>query len=299
MEKIYFKHEQINKDKLVDDLMESPILRNFFMDNDLTSEFIQDNLLEFMNYNTEKNRCIECKGLDTCKQDNRGFEPVIFYRNSMVKRNYKKCTFFNTFVNQANDETLIDAMHLPSSILEASLEDFDFKRGKNKTVVHNKMMNFLTKYKRGEKPKGLYLWGQNNVGKTYCLSALAKELMKSHVNVVIAYYPDLVREFKSRVYNNSVEPLISKLKQVEVLMLDDIGGEGDSVWVRDEVLGPILQYRLLDNKATFFSSNYSRKQLNDLHFSEFRDNNKTKSVRIVRRITSLTKNDNEDFQIEM
>ena len=40
MEKINFKYEPIDKDKLVDDLMESPILRNFFIDNDLTSEYI-------------------------------------------------------------------------------------------------------------------------------------------------------------------------------------------------------------------------------------------------------------------
>lgn len=299
MEKINFRYESVNKDKLVDDLMESPILRNFFVDNDLTSEFIENNLLEFMSYNKEKNHCIECKGLDECKQDNRGFEPVISLRDNVIVRNYKKCNFFMNFVNQANDDTLIDAMHLPSSILEASLEDFDFKRGKNRTEIHNKIMNFVTKYNRGEKPKGLYLWGQNNVGKTYCISALARELMKNRINVVIAYYPDLVREFKSRVSTNTVEQLISKLKQVEILMLDDIGGEGDSVWVRDEILGPILQYRLLDKKATFFTSNYSRQQLVDQHFAKFRDHDSVRAVRIVTRIKELTKNNSEDFQIEM
>ena len=299
MEKINFKYEPIDKDKLVDDLMESPILRNFFIDNDLTSEYIEENLLEFMSYNKEKNNCIECNGLDECKQDNLGFEPIITMVNGHVNRNYKQCNFFRNFVNQASNETLIDAMHLPSSILEASLEDFDFKRGKNRTEIHNKIMNFVTKFNRGEKPKGLYLWGQNNVGKTYCLSALAKELMKNRINVVIAYYPDLVREFKSRVSTNTVEQLISKLKQVEVLMLDDIGGEGDSVWVRDEILGPILQYRLLDKKPTFFTSNYSRQQLAEKHFAKFRDHDSVRAVRIVTRIKELTKNDSEDFQIEM
>lgn len=299
MQKIHFNYEQVNKEKLIEDLMESPLLNNFFIDHDLTSDFIEDNLLEFISYKTEKNHCLDCNGLSECKQDNEGFEPVISFQQGILLRKYKKCNFLKNKINQSDDETRINAMHLPTSILEASLEDFDFSRGKNRTEIHNKLMNFIKAFNRGEKPKGMYLWGQNNVGKTYCLSALAKELMKNKINVVIAYYPDLVREFKSRVQDNSVEAVISKLKQVEVLMLDDIGGEGDSSWVRDEILGPILQYRLLDKKPTFFTSNYSRQQLAEKHFAKFRDNDSVRAVRIVTRIKELTKSDKEDYQIEM
>lgn len=299
MKKVEFNYKSVNKEQIIEDLMDSPLLRNFFLNHDLTSEFIETHLLDFISYNTEKNHCLNCEGLSQCKQDNEGLEPFIAMTEGRFVKGYKKCAFQKNKLNQANDDTLINAMHLPSSILQASLEDFDFSRGKNRTEIHNKIINFVQRYNRGEKPKGLYLWGQNNVGKTYCLSALSKELMKNKVNVIIAYYPDLVREFKSRVATNTVEQIISKLKQVEVLMLDDIGGEGDSVWVRDEILGPILQYRLQDHKPTFFTSNYSRQQLAQKHFSQFRDRDTVRALRIVTRIKELTKTDTEDFQIEM
>ena len=89
------------------------------------------------------------------------------------------------------------------------------------------------------------------------------------------------------------EWLAQKLKKNPVLMLDDIGGEGTSVWVRDEILGPILQYRLLDHKPTFFSSNYSRKKLVQDHFAKFsRETDNLNATRIGIRIAELTK-DNE------
>ena len=217
----------------------------------------------------------------------------------MLNKSYKKCRYLLNLQNAVKEDDLIDAMHLPSSVLEASLEDWHHDRSKNRVVVYNAINNFIATYAIGDVPKGLYLWGKNNMGKTYALSALATELRKKHISTIIAYYPDLVREFKSRVSTGTLEEVISKLKQVEVLMLDDIGGEGDSAWVRDEILGPILQYRLLDNKPTCFSSNYSRVQLAQDHFAKFRDSDKVRATRIVTRIKELTKSENKDYQIEM
>ena len=106
--------------------------------------------------------------------------------------------------------------------------------------------------------------------------------------LIIAYYPDLVREFKSRIGNNTIEELVSRLKTIEILMLDDIGGESSSQWVRDEVLGPILQHRLLDEKPTFFSSNVSRKDLINLLTVNNQKADLMKAARIHARIQSLT-----------
>ena len=40
-------------------------------------------------------------------------------------------------------------------------------------------------------------------------------------------------------------------------MLDDLGSENMSAWLRDEVLGPVLNYRVLECKPLFISSNIS------------------------------------------
>ncbi|MDI5788502.1 hypothetical protein PO124_09190 [Bacillus licheniformis] len=41
------------------------------------------------------------------------------------------------------------------------------------------------------------------------------------------------------------------VKSTPILMLDDIGAESMSSWVRDEVLGAILQHRMSQQLPTF------------------------------------------------
>ena len=84
-------------------------------------------------------------------------------------------------------------------------------------------------------------------------------------------------------------PCIVKLKNVDVLMLDDFGAELNSSFIRDEFLGPILQYRMTAGLPVFMTSNYDIKSLL-AHLSETRDeNNQLKASRIIERIAYMMK----------
>ena len=39
------------------------------------------------------------------------------------------------------------------------------------------------------------------------------------------------------------------------MLLDDFGSENMTNWLRDDVLGPVLNYRLMEEKPVFISSN--------------------------------------------
>lgn len=74
-------------------------------------------------------------------------------------------------------------------------------------------------------------------------------------------------------------------------MLDDIGADQLSSWLRDDVLGIILQYRMQEELPTFFSSNLS---LKDLLTQYLTVNNRgeaepLKARRIMERIIYLSK----------
>ena len=53
----------------------------------------------------------------------------------------------------------------------------------------------------------------------------------------------------------------------EVLILDDIGAEQSTPWVRDEILQVILQYRMQEDLPTFFTSNFDFEDL-EKHFAK-------------------------------
>lgn len=288
MKKIDIKWKPLNKEALVETLVDDDYLRDFFIKNDIDTSFIEENLQSLFVFKVENDKCKGCEGLNRCKQDLVGQEPVIKYENNRIEYYYRDCVYDLSRREKQNQKELIDAMYMPKMIFEASLEDFDFKKGKNRLYIHSKLTSFITLYLNGENVKGLFLYGQYQKGKTYCLAAVANELTKRGVSVLIAYYPDLVREIKSRIGNNTVEEMISKLKGTEVLMLDDIGGESPSQWIRDEVLGPILQHRLLDEKPTFFSSNVSQKELMSLMTLNGQKAEMMKAARIDARIQSLS-----------
>ena len=51
------------------------------------------------------------------------------------------------------------------------------------------------------------------------------------------------------------------------MILDDIGAEQSTPWVRDEILQVILQYRMQENLPTFFTSNFNFEDL-EKHFAK-------------------------------
>ena len=72
-------------------------------------------------------------------------------------------------------------------------------------------------------------------------------------------------------------------------LLDDIGAENVSSFNRDEVLGPILQYRMEEGLPTFFTSNLTLEELEENLSLTTSGSDKVKARRIIERIKQLTK----------
>ena len=78
------------------------------------------------------------------------------------------------------------------------------------------------------------------------------------------------------------------IKKIPLLLLDDIGAENCSNWSRDEVLGPILQYRMENHLPTFFTSNLTLTELEKALSITSSGVDKVKARRIIERIKQLT-----------
>ncbi|MPN64343.1 Primosomal protein DnaI [bioreactor metagenome] len=97
-------------------------------------------------------------------------------------------------------------------------------------------------------------------------------------------------EMKQAIQSNTVNEKIDAVKKAEILMLDDIGAEANSTWIRDEVLGVILQYRMQEDLPTFFSSNFTMQQLEEhLRMGNRGDDEPMKAKRLMERIRFLSR----------
>ncbi len=251
---------------------------------------------ELMKYTSKLNKTVEqlkkcktCKNLVTCKNEIPGF---IYYPeelNGKLIFSYIACKHKRKMLKNTEYLKNVSAFDIPEEIKEAKMKNI-FLDDKRRIEVIKFLKDFILNYDKNTKQKGLYLHGSFGGGKTYLVAAAFNELAKKDVDSVIVYFPELLRKLKASFNKEegSFDELFDKIKKTSLLLLDDIGAENTTSWGRDEILGPILQYRMQQHLATFFTSNLSLEDL-EIHYSITKESiDKVKSRRIIERIKELT-----------
>ena len=124
---------------------------------------------------------------------------------------------------------------------------------------------------------GWYFWGGYGMGKTGLVAAMAHELIFGYKNthndsgeplfIRFVTVPDLLTELRA-TYNDKGQgtesEVLGSYRKPDILILDDIGAEHikGSGWVEDR-LYQVIGHRHGDQKATWFTSNLSIKQLGE------------------------------------
>ncbi len=171
-------------------------------------------------------------------------------------------------------------------IQDASLSRFEvFNEEREK--AYKLASEFVENYRRDRYIKGLYIYGKYATGKSYLLSAIAQHLAEKNVTVLFVYMPDLVRSIRQGMNEGNLEQRINQLKQAEILMMDDMGGENMSPWFRDEILVPVMQYRLSAQLPVFMTSNFEYVQLVDALTVNKDEMNRVKAARLIQRLKDL------------
>ncbi|MFE5426747.1 MULTISPECIES: primosomal protein DnaI [Bacillaceae] len=278
-------------EKLKQEIFEDEQVRLFLNANSstVTKEMIDKNLGKLYEFTSQSNKCDKCPSLNGCINMMQGYYPKLVVQGKALNLNYEICPRKLAEDEKRKREKLIRSLYVPKDILRATIEDFTQTDNENKRLgVLSKAMSFIMEYEPGKMQKGLYIYGKFGVGKTYLLGAIANELAERQISSLIVYVPDYLRELKGSIGDNTVNEKIEMVKTAPVLMLDDIGAESMTSWGRDEVFGPILQFRMLENLPTFFTSNFDLNGLeNHLTFSQRGEKEEVKAARIMERIQYL------------
>ncbi len=278
MRKVDIKANPKDVVSFVEELKGDPLLEGY--------EINSWNANDFSLYRDEQKNCMKCQGLSSCKNTNPGYmlkpEDNTFV---LVPCKYKK-----ELNRQENENRKIKTLFVPKSILQADLKNFDVTTP-NRKKIYEYILHFMQNLKEKTFTKGLYIYGSFATGKTYILGCIANELARNGIESLIIYFPDLVVELKNAIGSSRLEELINYLKSVDVLLLDDLGSENMTPWLRDEVLGPVLNYRLMEEKPIFISSNLdpTSEELTD-HLATSKASSETlKALRIKSRLEGLVK----------
>lgn len=280
---------QENYNRIKNEVLNNPEIKEFLtLHPELPEREIEKNLIKLYEYTTQSKQCDQCSSLGGCKNMIQGYSPILRVENNEIHLSYEKCHNRIVFEKEQNQKKLIQSLYMPKEILEATIDGIDHDPNRRQAI--REIIAFLGEVKDGLPKKGLYLYGPFGVGKTYFLGAIANELKKYNISSMLIYMPEFVREIKSSIKDDSINEKIDYFKKADVLMLDDIGAETQSAWFRDEVLGTILQYRMMERLPVFFTSNYSMDQLEDhLAKSNRGDIEAVKAGRIMERMKQISK----------
>ena len=175
---------------------------------------------------------------------------------------------------------------MPKELKDASFKNI-YKDDKSRLPILKYFKEFMDHYNDEKKPKGLFLTGSFGSGKTYLMAALFNEMAKKGVSGILVYYPELLRGLKAG-FSSDYKEQYEEIKNTPLLLLDDIGAENTTNWSRDEVLGPLLQFRMDNHLPTFFTSNLTLSELEKALAITTSGVDKLKARRIVERIKQLT-----------
>ena len=199
----------------------------------------------------------------------------------------------------ANDKTAqqrmqaerLTAYKMPKAIRHADLQTIATDPGRAEVITA--IVDILPKLlaHQDDYVQGLYLYGDFGVGKTYLMGALANALAANNIDVMLMHFPSFAVDLKNTIGKDNAarERLLNQAKTATVLIIDDLGAENLSMWIRDDILGVILEYRMQNELTTFITSNFDMAELT-AYLAETRDDRDPgKAARLMQRIQFLTR----------
>ncbi|MGG1517458.1 primosomal protein DnaI [Paenibacillus oryzisoli] len=233
---------------------------------------IRINMNKLYQHVTEFKTCSNCPGLDNCPNDMTGHYTILLAEQTkdhvFVHEEKVACKKFLAKQQQDAISSRIRTFHVDPRIVSRSFSfgdilETDLDRAKAVMQINDYVGKTI---EEGLQPRGLYLTGTFGTGKTFLMGYMLHQLAKVGMTGAIVYMPDFAEDLKGMFSEPSkLKETIDLLKETDLLVFDDIGAENLNPWLRDHVIGAIVNHRM-NRKPTFFTSNYALDDL-EKHFS--------------------------------
>ncbi|AZK46282.1 primosomal protein DnaI [Paenibacillus lentus] len=225
------------------------------------------NMAKLYQYVQTSRHCDSCPGLERCPNDFPGHYTKLtvesFHGAATINDRQVPCNLQAQRERELAIKKRIHSFYVDERALEEGYSEVEIMgKDRERAPAVSRIFQYINEVKAsGLSPRGLYLEGHFGTGKTFLMCYLLHELAKAGYSGVIVYMPEFVEDLKSMFQDNQkLKETVEIMKQADLLIFDDIGAENLNPWVRDHVMGSILNFRM-NRKPTFYTSNYSLKGL--------------------------------------
>ena len=294
MKKVSDKMKKNNLDNLLDEAYDEALQNDKFKEFVCKLKVKREILRKYTSIleesSIEYHNCKNCPGLIACQNKITGYAKLPKVNGDGLEFSYKPCKYKKKYDKEEKIHNNTKLFNVPKEIKEASFK-MVYKTDKNRYQTILWLTDFIKKYKTDVHQKGLYLCGNFGSGKTYLIAATFNELGKDGIKSAIVFWPEFLNSLKAS-FNSEVKSEFKDkynyVKKVPLLLIDDLGAESVTPWSRDEILCPLLQYRMDEKLPTFFTSNLNLETLENHLAITSKGDEIIKAGRIISRIKQLT-----------
>ena len=290
--KIEASHYQHDRQALVDTIMADPTFLAWLDQQQIDSEkakaLVSANAFKISQWLDHSKPCQQCIGLSSCCQAITGFMPALEYNGVYLEDCFMACQYKRADEKRyafMRNYLLNDFSQLRYLVYN----DWSYlsNHGNNGTAIVLKLVEWV----KSDPTKGWYIYGPTGCGKTYTAMVVCNEYAKSGKKVCAISVPKWISQCKLHI--NSHDDTIAEhqryMRQCDLLLLDDIGTNGNSAWARDDLLFPILNERMENHRLTLMTSNQTIDGLENFfaNTASGQANETLKAERLIERIKVL------------
>lgn len=280
--------EQLEKKKqLVESLLKNKHIQAWLKEHQVDEHFVEEHSGRFSDWLTAVEKCEHCQGLTFCRQKQLGYRMDI-YMDGFLMNQLTPCQFQKQIEEVDQHKRFYRCMDMPEELLRVEMISLDLK--KESKEYRDAVSRIADHLLNETQHKGVYFYGKPGVGKTYLAAGITNYYAQKKNSCAFVNVPKLISELKMMFQEpDAMDQRLRMIRNVDVLVLDDIGGESMTAWSRDDILLPLLEARMQQQKRTYFTSNYSMLELKERFETT---NNRMKepiaALRLVERIKALS-----------
>lgn len=229
------------------------------------------------------------------------FKEYFRYRESGLNGKYPKLKFKHNHISVEYEFSQEDELRIKNGVRKGIVRDYVTSKTKGVTFddievdptnafLKKQLIELVENYRYGDSQNGLWIHGKVGIGKTYMISAMANALSSKGAGVVFVNWLNtitkIMNSYSYQQESHEKEYQIDRLSKAEILIIDDVGTEKSTQHNVKSVLYQVLENRANALKPTFFTSNYSIAE-----YEEINANNvgRMDAERLTERIEMLAK----------
>lgn len=283
----------MDKEAIIKLILDNEIIKKIIKDYNLNQDQIESGYVVFLKIIEESQNLEQLEYITWIKiLDEKNIIPIfVNNKNRSMDIKRKQHLLFSNISN-VDENIVFDKPNKSGNIknLKSNLFFWDFSDIENKRVaLAGWFKEFYKNLTNKKYTKGFYLHGNFGLGKTYFSFAFINYLLNKEIYCCFLntsdFYEFLIKNLDKNSDMNFF--VIDKIKNVSILVFDDLGGEKTNSWYLFNILYPILEYREKHKKTTCFTSVLSLNNLKK-YWAKNKEIDYLKLERLVNKIKNLS-----------